>query len=68
MQGSEGLDIESILAPILFTILAFFTRMYKIGQSNIVTWDEAQCVPIESRCRGRDADVNSALESSDPTI
>ena len=53
MQGSEGLDIESILAPILFTILAFFTRMYKIGQSNIVTWDEAQCVPIESRCRGR---------------
>lgn len=24
------------------TLLAFFTRLYRIGQSNIVTWDEAQ--------------------------
>ncbi|MDA4133634.1 MAG: hypothetical protein OK454_11015 [Thaumarchaeota archaeon] len=28
----------------LFTFLAFFTRMYKIGLSPIVTWDEAQSV------------------------
>ncbi|PSK43608.1 Dolichyl-phosphate-mannose--protein mannosyltransferase 2 [Elsinoe australis] len=34
-------DIESIVAPILFTALAFFTRLWKIGISNIVTWDEA---------------------------
>ncbi|KAK4166182.1 Dolichyl-phosphate-mannose--protein mannosyltransferase 2 [Cladorrhinum sp. PSN259] len=32
---------EWILAPIIFTVLAFFTRFYKIGLSNIVTWDEA---------------------------
>lgn len=35
-------EIESIVAPILFTFFAFFTRMYKIGLSPIVTWDEAQ--------------------------
>ncbi|KAI1002302.1 Dolichyl-phosphate-mannose--protein mannosyltransferase 2 [Podosphaera aphanis] len=32
---------EFLIAPILFTILAFFTRLYKIGLSPIVTWDEA---------------------------
>ncbi|KAK2607422.1 hypothetical protein N8I77_006094 [Diaporthe amygdali] len=32
---------EFLIAPILFTALAFFTRLYKIGLSNIVTWDEA---------------------------
>ncbi|KAF2397211.1 dolichyl phosphate-D-mannose:protein O-D-mannosyltransferas-like protein [Trichodelitschia bisporula] len=34
-------DIEPIVGPILFTFFAFFTRMYKIGLSPIVTWDEA---------------------------
>lgn len=33
---------EWIIAPIIFTALAFFTRMWKIGLSPIVTWDEAQ--------------------------
>jgi dolichyl-phosphate-mannose-protein mannosyltransferase len=33
---------EPVFAPILFTILAFATRLWKIGLSNIVTWDEAQ--------------------------
>jgi hypothetical protein len=33
---------EFLIAPLIFTILAFFTRMYKIGLSPIVTWDEAQ--------------------------
>ncbi|KAJ9132636.1 Dolichyl-phosphate-mannose--protein mannosyltransferase 2 [Pleurostoma richardsiae] len=32
---------EWLIAPILFTFLAFFTRLYKIGLSPIVTWDEA---------------------------
>jgi len=32
---------EFLYAPIVFTFFAFFTRMYKIGISNIVTWDEA---------------------------
>ncbi|ROW03962.1 hypothetical protein VSDG_01063 [Cytospora chrysosperma] len=32
---------EFLIAPIIFTALAFFTRLYKIGISNIVTWDEA---------------------------
>ncbi|KAH8178244.1 dolichyl-phosphate-mannose-protein mannosyltransferase domain-containing protein [Sarocladium implicatum] len=32
---------EPIFAPIIFTLLAFGTRLYKIGISNIVTWDEA---------------------------
>ena len=35
-------EYEFIIAPILFTLLSFFTRMYKIGLSPIVTWDEAQ--------------------------
>ncbi|CAN8103402.1 unnamed protein product [Discula destructiva] len=34
-------DYEWIIAPLVFTALAFFTRLYKIGISNIVTWDEA---------------------------
>jgi dolichyl-phosphate-mannose-protein mannosyltransferase len=33
---------EFLIAPLIFTIFAFFTRMYKIGLSPIVTWDEAQ--------------------------
>jgi dolichyl-phosphate-mannose-protein mannosyltransferase len=35
-------EYEFILAPLIFTFFAFFTRMYKIGLSPIVTWDEAQ--------------------------
>ena len=35
---------EWVIAPIVFTALAFFTRLYKIGLSPIVTWDEAQLV------------------------
>ncbi|KAJ6096767.1 hypothetical protein N7486_007513 [Penicillium sp. IBT 16267x] len=34
-------DWEPILAPIILTALALFTRLYRIGRSNIVTWDEA---------------------------
>jgi dolichyl-phosphate-mannose-protein mannosyltransferase len=33
---------EFLIAPIIFTALAFFTRMWRIGLSPIVTWDEAQ--------------------------
>ncbi|KAF4214340.1 hypothetical protein CNMCM8980_004674 [Aspergillus fumigatiaffinis] len=32
---------EPFIAPIVLTALAVFTRMYRIGRSNIVTWDEA---------------------------
>ncbi|KAL8786618.1 MAG: hypothetical protein Q9195_008140 [Heterodermia aff. obscurata] len=34
-------EYEFLIAPLIFTLLAFFTRMYKIGLSPIVTWDEA---------------------------
>lgn len=37
-------EYEFVIAPIVFTFLAFFTRMWRIGLSNIVTWDEAQYV------------------------
>lgn len=33
--------VEAVLAPIIFTGLALFTRLYQIGKSNTVTWDEA---------------------------
>ncbi|KAJ5686218.1 hypothetical protein N7536_008837 [Penicillium majusculum] len=32
---------EPIIAPIILTALALFTRLYQIGRSDIVTWDEA---------------------------
>ncbi|ANZ77296.1 BA75_05005T0 [Komagataella pastoris] len=32
---------EPYVAPIIFTLLSFFTRMYKIGINNHVVWDEA---------------------------
>lgn len=35
-------EYEFLIAPLIFTFFAFFTRMYKIGLSPIVTWDEAQ--------------------------
>ena len=35
-------EYEYIIAPLIFTFFAFFTRLYKIGLSPIVTWDEAQ--------------------------
>ncbi|MCJ1430137.1 Protein O-mannosyltransferase 2 [Sticta canariensis] len=34
-------EYEFLLAPLIFTLVSFFTRMYKIGLSPIVTWDEA---------------------------
>ncbi|KAJ9622300.1 Protein O-mannosyltransferase 2 [Taxawa tesnikishii (nom. ined.)] len=41
-KASSSFDqLEPIIAPIVFTFLAFFTRMWKIGLSPIVTWDEA---------------------------
>jgi dolichyl-phosphate-mannose-protein mannosyltransferase len=33
---------EFVIAPLIFTALSLFTRLYRIGFSNIVTWDEAQ--------------------------
>ncbi|KAK9243977.1 Dolichyl-phosphate-mannose-protein mannosyltransferase-domain-containing protein [Lipomyces tetrasporus] len=33
--------VEKYVVPMLFTILSFVTRMYRIGISDIVTWDEA---------------------------
>ena len=33
---------EVVIAPIIFTGFALFTRLWRIGLSNIVTWDEAQ--------------------------
>ncbi|KMU80787.1 O-mannosyl-transferase 2 [Coccidioides immitis RMSCC 3703] len=44
-KKSSFLDVldewEFLIAPVIFTALAFFTRMWRIGLSNIVTWDEA---------------------------
>ncbi|SCU84749.1 LANO_0C02278g1_1 [Lachancea nothofagi CBS 11611] len=34
-------NLERFVMPVVFTILAFFTRMYKIGVNNHVVWDEA---------------------------
>lgn len=33
--------LEDVLAPIVFTLVSFGVRMYKIGQNNHVVWDEA---------------------------
>ena len=35
-------DYEFLIAPLIFTAFALFTRLWKIGLSPIVTWDEAQ--------------------------
>ncbi|GJD02131.1 dolichyl-phosphate-mannose-protein mannosyltransferase [Colletotrichum higginsianum] len=32
---------EVVIAPIIFTAVAIFTRLWRIGLSDIVTWDEA---------------------------
>jgi dolichyl-phosphate-mannose-protein mannosyltransferase len=50
MKQKSALQIldewEVVIAPILFTAVAVFTRLWKIGLSNIVTWDEAQYVKL----------------------
>lgn len=33
---------EPVIAPVILTLASIITRMYRIGRSNIVTWDEAQ--------------------------
>ncbi|KAH3670487.1 hypothetical protein OGAPHI_001002 [Ogataea philodendri] len=40
-DSANWLRIEAILAPVLFTLLSFFVRMYKIGANGNVVWDEA---------------------------
>lgn len=42
-KGSDSplLKLESVLMPLVFTGLAVFTRMYKIGVNDHVVWDEA---------------------------
>ncbi|EFQ32963.1 dolichyl-phosphate-mannose-protein mannosyltransferase [Colletotrichum graminicola] len=41
-KGPSFLDqYEVVIAPIVFTAVAIFTRLWRIGLSNIVTWDEA---------------------------
>lgn len=40
-QREAWLLFDVVLAPLILTGLSFFTRMYKIGRSPIVTWDEA---------------------------
>lgn len=35
------LKIESVLGPLLFTLLALYVRFYKIGIADKVVWDEA---------------------------
>ncbi|KAK1688491.1 dolichyl-phosphate-mannose-protein mannosyltransferase [Colletotrichum godetiae] len=40
-QSSFLDDWEPIIAPIIFTAVAIFTRLWRIGISDIVTWDEA---------------------------
>ena len=58
---------EWLIAPIVFTALAFFTRLYKIGLSPIVTWDEAQFVLPRRRpmqcASSADPNLPKALES-----
>ena len=41
---------EWVIAPLVFTAFALFTRLWKIGLSNIVTWDEAQLVLLLGVC------------------
>ncbi len=36
------LQLESFFAPIILTILSAFVRLYNIGKSDVVVWDEAQ--------------------------
>lgn len=38
---SDWRTLESFIAPLIFTGLSLFTRLYQIGKSNSVTWDEA---------------------------
>ncbi|CCD23013.1 uncharacterized protein NDAI_0A08600 [Naumovozyma dairenensis CBS 421] len=40
-SSSPLYKLESIIMPIIFTALGFFSRMYKIGINDHVVWDEA---------------------------
>ncbi|GAW15689.1 hypothetical protein ANO14919_051080 [Xylariales sp. No.14919] len=59
---------EFLIAPLIFTAFAVFTRLWKIGLSPIVTWDEAQYAlpqtPANSHFK---ANKKLALVNSDRT-
>jgi len=57
---------EFLIAPLIFTALAFFTRMWKIGISDIVTWDEAQYA-MDRLPTSTMANFSAVLASSDHT-
>ena len=49
----EFLDAwEFLIAPLVFTAFALFTRLWRIGLSPIVTWDEAQYAPFNTSLLG----------------
>ncbi|KAG7907714.1 hypothetical protein KL906_003795 [Ogataea polymorpha] len=41
VNGVNWRKVEAVVAPILFTFVSFFVRMYKIGINSNVVWDEA---------------------------
>ncbi|KAG7827731.1 hypothetical protein KL920_004494 [Ogataea angusta] len=41
VQDFNWRKVEAVVAPILFTFVSFFVRMYKIGINSNVVWDEA---------------------------
>lgn len=40
-------ELTPHVIAVIFTLLSFFTRLYRIGKSHIVTWDEAQYATLE---------------------
>jgi Dolichyl-phosphate-mannose-protein mannosyltransferase len=46
LQGLNYAELAPHIICLIFTLLSFFTRLYKIEKSNIVTWDEAQYSPF----------------------
>jgi len=59
---------EPVYAPIVFTFLAFFTRLWKIGLSPIVTWDEAQYVAASAAAAAAAAASIMSLKQETLTI
>ncbi|KAG7718481.1 hypothetical protein KL933_002596 [Ogataea haglerorum] len=41
VSGVNWRKLEAVVAPIVFTFVSFFVRMYKIGINSNVVWDEA---------------------------
>lgn len=56
-------DLRGQIPLLVYTVLALFTRLYRIGANNSVVWDEVRFPPLPSFCREVETDATSLSQA-----